>query len=304
MNLKHHLEKLHYFFAVARVGTIKEAALKLHITQPTLTKSIKNLEEALGKNLFVRLPRGVSLTPEGFILYNFCQDLFRQLEDLEAKLDSPMDAMAGFVKVGTYDSIAIYFWPAFLQKFIGDFPNLEIELMTNRSLVIQQKVESGELDLGLIIEPRPGINLEIIPLATDRFRFYAATRFKTSQLKDLAHSIIYMPDALAGGQHERLEQVIVDQHQRNTPIKFYRTTSLESVKELVSQGLGVGILPGFVADDYVADEKIKVVAFADFPKTGFAEHTIGLVIRSDRLKSSTIQGLVARVQAEFFANRR
>lgn len=65
MHLRDHLEKLHYFFEVAKAGSIKAASETLHITQPSITKSIKILEEVVGRPLFIRQPRGMSLTEEG-----------------------------------------------------------------------------------------------------------------------------------------------------------------------------------------------------------------------------------------------
>ena len=76
MNLKDHLEKLEYFYEVAKQGSFKKASQNVYISQPSLTKSIKVLEEAIGEDLFVRFPRGVKLTKRGDILFEFCHDLF------------------------------------------------------------------------------------------------------------------------------------------------------------------------------------------------------------------------------------
>ena len=128
MYLEDHLEKLRYFYEVAKNGSIKRASANIHLTQPTLTKAIQVLEDSLDKKLFDRLPRGVSLTTEGEILYKFCHTLFASIEEIEKKIKSPKDPFAGSLRVGTYDSIVSYFWPDFLKNFLKEMKNKIEEL--------------------------------------------------------------------------------------------------------------------------------------------------------------------------------
>ena len=109
MNLADHLEKLKYFYEVGRLGSLKRASESVFISQPSLTKSIKILEDVIGSPLFIRLPRGMKLTKEGEILHSHCQKLFASITNIEQELTYPDDPLAGSLRIGTYDSIAIYF---------------------------------------------------------------------------------------------------------------------------------------------------------------------------------------------------
>ncbi|MCB0384506.1 MAG: LysR family transcriptional regulator [Bdellovibrionales bacterium] len=296
MRLKDHLEKLSYFYQVGKEGSIKEASSVLGITQPSLTKSIKILEDSVGSDLFVRLPRGVELTKQGRVLFEYCHQLFAGLEDLEARLLAPDDPMSGHLRVGTYDSIAIYFWPKFLRSFLYEFPNLDLELTTNRSHEIQTMVESGELDVGLIIEPQSTAQLGVMDLATDTFQLYAATKMASEQEAQLSAPLIYMPDALAG-EKGRLEHMISAQGGDYGRAKHYGTSSLESAKELVINGIGVGLLPKMVAQDAVKKKRIKQIYPKGFPKSGIGKHRIGVVFAKHKKDSRIMKELFSRLKS-------
>ncbi|MCB0420759.1 MAG: LysR family transcriptional regulator [Bdellovibrionales bacterium] len=295
MYIKDHLEKLNYFFHVARAGSIKEASTQLNITQPSVTKSIQILEDAVGSPLFVRQPRGVMVTQEGQILLEFCHQLFSQLENLEMRLAAPEDPLAGHLKVGTYDSIAIYFWPKFLKTFLAENVNLDIELTTDRSHTIQKMVEEGELDIGLIIEPTEHKHLEVIELGVDSFQLYCSSKLKKDMGDGTQYPIIYMPDALAGGGEKRL----IHQMKFSTVkerIKEYRTSSLESAKELITNGIGVGLLPKMVARDSILKKQIVRFQPEWFPKRGVGKHRIGLIFPKRLAASKVMSQLIESIR--------
>lgn len=295
MALKDHLEKLNYFFQVAKSGSIKEASTRVNLSQPSVTKSIQVLEQAINKQLFVRLPRGVVLTREGEILFQYCHTLFSDLENLEVKLTAPDDPMAGNLKVGTYDSIAIYFWPHFLRTFLPMFPRLNIDLTTNRSHVVQKMVESGELDLGMTIEPQANSHVDVIDLTTDQFQFYKSTRMVANYTDDSGAPIIFMPDALAGERQRRLTHLLSG-NEGSAKRSHYTTSSLESAKELTISGIGIGLLPKMVAEDAVKKKKIKKVEIKGFPKAGLGEHRIGLVFPRHKKDSPVLQGIIREIR--------
>ena len=253
MNLTDHLEKLKYFYEVARLGSLKKASEKVFISQPSLTKSVKILEDVVGSPLFLRMPRGMKLTKEGEILHAHCKKLFASVSDMEQELTHPNDPLAGSLSIGTYDSIAIYFWPKFLQEFLTQHKKLDIELSTGRSDEIQTKLASGLLDLILVVDPKKTQNIEVEVLKQDSFKLYQTTSNKKvyQSIKDAP--IIAMPSAAAGIQSIRDLLYRSGLGER----KIYSTSSLESAKELTINGLGIGLLPQMVAKSSLDERKIK-----------------------------------------------
>jgi DNA-binding transcriptional LysR family regulator len=292
MYLHDHLEKLRYFFEVARLGSLKKASDSVFITQPSLTKSIKSLEEVIGRQLFIRKPRGVELTKEGKILFQFCHQLFAMVKDVEQQLSFPDDPLAGSLRVGTYNSIGIYFWPSFLKTFLPKYPQIDFELTTGRSLDMQKKLEAGELDLILVIEPKKSAQIEIETLKKDSFRLYETTKAKKVYDNQKDTPLIVMPDAVTGNSTVKdslSKEQIADR-------KVYLNSSLESVKELTLNGIGQGLLPQFVAKELVSKKKLKEVKQAPFKK-GIGHHTVGLAYQSARKDSPLIKTLIDELKS-------
>ena len=234
------------------------------------------------------------LTPEGELLNQYCHILFSQLEDIEQKLLAPNDPMAGAIKVGTYDSIAIYFWPKFLKGFFKKYPNLDLELTTQRSHNIQKMVEEGELDVGLIIEPKPSTTLDVIDLYEDSFYLYASPKLLKKDINSQSTPLIFMSDAVAGNNKGRLGHLLGEELSTR---KHFMTSSLESTKELAINGLGLALLPKLVAKDAVSKKKLKLVELKSFPKTGIGKHSVGLIYPKHQVASKTLQGLISEIKS-------
>ncbi len=284
MNLRDHLEKIPYFYEVAKLGTLSEASQKLGITQPSLSKSIKILEESIDRKLFTRMPRGMVLTQEGEVLLKYCHQLFSSLTDLEFNLQDAEDSMSGFLRVGTYDSIAIYYWPYLLRKFLLKYPKLRLELITDRSYEIQKMVEKNELDLGLIIDPKKSSHLDLLELGFDHFRFYESL-YKEPIYKDRERApIIYMPNSLVS--EKEIEEILPVSKGKERI--FYKTSSLESAKELALNGVGVALLPKKVAEGELKKKKFMEVFLKEVSKKEIGRHRIGIVYSKHRKNSKAL----------------
>ena len=294
MDIKNHLEKLNYFFEVAKTGSIKEASLKLRITQPSITKSIKILEEASEAKLFSRLPRGMKLTKKGEVLFNYCNNLFSGLHDLEQDLSTSEQLMNGTIRIGTYDSIAIYFWPQFFRSLLKEYPKLGLDLTTNRSQIIQRLVEQDELDLGLIIEPVKNQLSSSIHIAYDEFKLYE-TSSMTAIYQDIKTApLIYMPESLTKEGHDQLSKILKIKNCLSG--KVYKASSLETAKELAINGLGVALLPSMVAKSPLANDVLKAVSLKGFPEKGIGKHSLSIVLSKYRENSKVLSNIIEEIK--------
>lgn len=293
MNLSDHLEKLKYFYEIARLGSMKKASESIYVTQPSLTKSIKILESSIGHDLFIRLPRGLKLTREGQLLYEYCHTLFASISDIEQKLSHPDDPYAGSLRVGTYDSIGVFFWPKFLKYFFPKYPKMNFEITTGRSSQMQEKIEAGELDLILVIEPKSNSKVTVEKIHKDSFKFYESTKMKKvySDIQDAP--LIMMPSALAGKQS--LEDVLYSFQLSHK--KIYKNSSLESVKELTLNGIGIGLLPQKVAKESIQKKLLREVKIANSPSKGVGEHLLGIAYQKERKNSPLIKALIQELKA-------
>ncbi len=151
------LRTLRYFLAVAREENMTEAANVLHVTQPTLSRQIADLERELNVTLFDRTNRSCVLTGDGMRLRQRAEEILSLVDQAEAELADGEGALSGAVRVGAGETQAMRF---VLQTFAAlrrEHPGVQIELYTGNADAVEERLERGLLDFGLLIEP---VNLE------------------------------------------------------------------------------------------------------------------------------------------------
>ena len=151
------LRTLRYFLAVAREENMTEAANVLHVTQPTLSRQIADLERELGVTLFDRTNRSCVLTGEGMRLRQRAEEILSLVEQTESELADTEGALTGNIRIGAGETQAIrHILDAFAQIH-RENPGVSIELYTGNADSVEERLERGLLDFGLLIEP---VNLE------------------------------------------------------------------------------------------------------------------------------------------------
>ncbi len=141
------------FSIVGRCGTLSAAAGLLFVSQPAVSKSIKKLEDLTGCTLFIRRSRGVSLTSEGRILYEYVQKAFSHLQDGEQVLKKIRNKQEGLVKIGISNSLCRYYFIPHLEVFHGRYPGIRITIVNRTSPETLQLLAGGLIDFGIISIP-------------------------------------------------------------------------------------------------------------------------------------------------------
>ena len=119
---------LRYFLAIAREGNITRAANTLHVTQPTLSRQIQELEDRLGHKLFIRSSHSVALTEEGILLRKRAEEILDLVYKTEAEFDNYDDEIAGDVYVGGGETFAISFVADVINELISAYPKMHFHL--------------------------------------------------------------------------------------------------------------------------------------------------------------------------------
>jgi LysR family nitrogen assimilation transcriptional regulator len=156
--------KLRYFVTVAQLGSFSEAARRLHIAQPALSRHVKDIEESLGVALLVRDARGVKLTDDGEQLLAHALDVLHRLESLPRLVGSRSRQIAGRVSVGLPTSASAVLSAPLLRAALARYPSVRIHLVESMSGFLQEWIESGRIDLAILFDaqPMPGVTLEPI----------------------------------------------------------------------------------------------------------------------------------------------
>lgn len=147
------LRVLNYFLAVAREENFTKAASLLHVTQPTLSRQIADLERELGVKLFVRSNHSIILTEDGMILKRRAQEILSLAEKTKRDFMQKQDDLSGTVSIGSGEFLSTEYLAGIIDKFHRKYPDVRFELYSGNADNIRDYIERGFLDLGLMSEP-------------------------------------------------------------------------------------------------------------------------------------------------------
>ena len=148
---------LRYFLAIVREESITKAAELLHITQPTLSRQIAQMEEDMGVKLFDRGTRKIVLTNEGLLLRRRAEEILELVDKTERELAEQDEKVEGTVSIGCGDLAAVQMMPELIKKFRERYPAINFDLYTATADHIKDRMDWGLTDIGLLLEP---INME------------------------------------------------------------------------------------------------------------------------------------------------
>ena len=144
---------LKYFLAIAREGSITGAANSLHLTQPTLTRQIQELEKELNQKLLIRGKYKVTLTPEGMILKKRAQEIIEMVEKTEAEFQTLSDTISGDIYIGCGETDSMKYIASVIKEIQSDYPNVKFHIYSGNAEDVTEKLDKGLLDFGLLIQP-------------------------------------------------------------------------------------------------------------------------------------------------------
>ena len=152
--MEQHLSQYKIFYEVARTGNISKAAKELFISQPAISKSISKLEESLNTTLFLRSSRGVSLTEEGELLFEYVRTAFESLSRGEEELKRIREFQIGHLRIGVSNTLCKHILLPYLKGFVEQYPHIRITIESQDSIQTLSMLDQGRIDIGLVAEPK------------------------------------------------------------------------------------------------------------------------------------------------------
>ena len=263
--LRDHIEKLNVFIEVSRARSFHKAARNLRLSQPSLSQAVKILEETLETRLFVRSRKGVELTQSGQKLLYFSERLMSEVEGMENRIRQSAQPMIGSITLGTYASLTSYLLPKFLTHMAGKYDQLTLGIST---------LKADEL-AGALMERRchflvgsvkfPQKTITQFELYQDYFGFFCSRTHAEHSAKG---PLIYVPTA-KDGKGRTIEKTLKEA--RLGRLHQYDLDSFDSVKALVTEGLGVGVLPVRLAAQNVQSGQLLAVSMPGIGRK-FGQH--------------------------------
>lgn len=273
------LKQLEYFLAVAENGSISAAARSLGVRQPTLSISLKNLEESLDATLFHRDTRGISLTPSGQRLVERAHEMLALAKRARDEITGLEEDDVGAFAVGYADALGAYFLPSFMRSFLEAAPGIEISLRSGPSSVdVRQLVLERHVDFGLGVNLEPHPDLVMVPLYRDGIEVYvSADEPEPRNIVEACMRIKRGPLILSGvssSVQDLLGRFAADEV---LPARVLDCGDLQLVRSLAREGLGVALLPRRVAR-HGSEDELRVL----FPGLPGMPELVHLIYRADR----------------------
>lgn len=263
------------FYYVAESSSISKAAKKLYVSQPAVSKGIKNLEESLGLSLFIRTAKGVELTEEGRLLYKYVSEAFNQFEQGEKIIRQLRDKTYGTVRIGISNTLCKYYFVPHLKAFHEAYPKLKIEIVNRTSPETLQLLEEGRLDCAIISDVHEDKRFDYCTLMSIQDIFVSKRQppKKTIPLKDLEKQPMLLLEK-KNATREHLEHFLIEnQIQLNVDIEI---SSMEFLVEFAKIGLGVAsVIGAFVEEELNNQELFEWRTTPSVPS-----RTIGLLSRN------------------------
>lgn len=142
---------LEYFLAVAREQSFSKAANALHLTQPTLSRQLKELEEELGKQLFIRSSKKLSLTDDGMILRKRAEEIIELVRKTESEINNNDEQLSGDIYIGAGETDAVRILAKCFKTMISEHPDLHLHIESGDGIDVLYKLDKGLVDLALIL---------------------------------------------------------------------------------------------------------------------------------------------------------
>ena len=241
MEIRHLL----YFTEVARKRSFSAAAEELFITQPTISKMVRNLEEELGVALFNRATKKVELTDAGKAILKPAQDIVKAFQNLSAELDDVAHLRTGNIRIGMPPMAGVGYFSKIAGEFSKKFPQVSIQWLEFGSKRVEQGLLAGELDLGIVQLPLLDSRFEVFEFVCEPVVVIVGPGHRFHRQKSVSLNSLSMDKFIMFREDFTLHDQILDQCRQLgfSPQIACRTSQWDFIVGLVAENLGIGFLP-------------------------------------------------------------
>jgi len=241
--------QIRYFLATAEKSQISLAAASLNVTQSTVTAALQQLELDLGASLFRRLPIGVELTPEGSRFLTHARNVMAAVTAAQRAPLSENRALRGVVRVGVTYTVAGYFLPPHYARFARAYPDIQVELTELPRPAIEQGLKDGALDFAVMLvsnlQDRTSLASEILFRSRRRLWLPVEHPLLSAESVDL-EDVARLPYVMLTVDEANQTASRYWAPTGMSPKLLFVTSSVEAVRSMVADGLGVTILSDMV----------------------------------------------------------
>lgn len=254
------IKQLRYFVGIVDSNGFSEAAKKLYVSQPTLSKAMKHLEEDLGVQLIHMSGKKVQITDCGKQLYTMAQGVIEQHDSIFHAMHDLTSLQKGIIKVGIPPIIGTCVFPSLIAEFIGQYPGVEFQIDQHGAKHIQYLVDKGELDVGFTICPVITGAFDTVPIVEDKNVLVVSRQHPLSLHKHVRYEQLRNEKFILFGKEYMLNSNIINgcREAGFEPRVLVEASQWDFIVQLVKINMGISIIPRRILEMYPEPSIVQV----------------------------------------------
>ncbi len=288
------LQTFKYLVALEKHGSFRLAAEECCVSQPALSIQIKKVEDELGVVLLERSSKGFFFTPCGKEVVARARKVLQQVEEIEALARNWHNPYAGPLSLGAFPTLAPYFFPHIIDHLVDSYPQLQINLIEEKTGILVQRLLSGQLDAAFLALPVYEDDLEYGEIFAEEFYVGVSKRHAWAEREEITSNELASEQLLLLEDGHCLRGQALDYCSRSGigEVLNFRASSMETLLQMISMQRAISLIPQCVAQKNPQLHYVRL-------KGGGPTRTIGLYWRKSSVRRDLMLELVDDLSREY-----
>ncbi len=289
------LESLKMFCDVVETGSFSRAAQLNHVTQSAVSQQIRALENRYTQKLLSRSARQVTPTPAGERLFRGCKEILARFAEVEQEIREQSADVVGTCTVSTIYSVGLHELHSIMKALLKTHPKVNLRLNYRRSDQVYDDVILGSAEIGIVAYPQPRAGVDILPFREDKLTVVVPPGHPLASKSKVALTALsgvpFISFDREAPTRKAIDRVFREKNLTLNPVM--EMDNVETIKQAISLGLGIGILPLASVQHQVNDGSLVARPFAD----GSFSRSIGLLVRKGKYLDRASQAVLDAFKA-------
>lgn len=258
------IQHLKYFVEVAKQKNFTKASQVLLVSQPSISKMIKSLEDELKVTLFDRSERKIELTDAGVIVYEQALKILQSVEDIHSSVHELAQVKKGTIKLGLMPTTGVLLFPNVLAGFKKEYPQIDIQMVEYNAKQLKRKVEQGDIDLGITVLPDHSDLFETIPLLSEELVVLVDSEHRLVHKESVRLSHLKKESFILLTEDYHLHDVVNQACLQSgfEPQVAYKSSLWDLIGEMVATRLGISLIPRSMVSRFNS-QKVHAISISD-----------------------------------------
>jgi LysR family hydrogen peroxide-inducible transcriptional activator len=297
------LTELKYIVAVATERHFGRAAERCFVSQPSLSASVKNLEDELGVQIFERAKGEVLVTPIGEEIVAQARRTLDEADRVKVVAKHGRDPLDGPLRLGVIHTVAPYLLPDLVAGLRHSAPKMPLDIEENMTANLDEMLKAGLLDAAIVALPYGGAGIDVTPLYSETFRVIVPAKHRWARRKTIDPDELHEENLLLLNVGHCFRDQVLDACREfaKPPVPGKQGNSLETIRNMVMSGMGISVLPATALTPKYANPLVRAIDFASpAPSRRMVVATRLGFPRSAAIRTmvATVQGLELPIEAD------